>query len=198
MHGFGAEADRPEDLGCHVLFTGCHKWLAGPRGTGLVWATQGAWERIDPLVPSFDFAAYGAWLRDEPPPAQPAGAVHSPGGFHAFELRWALPEAFAFHEEIGRERIAQRLQDLATRLKSALARTRGVTLVTPADPAFSAGLVCFDVDRMNAPAVVEALAGRAIVATVTPYAVEHVRLGVGIHLDEADVDAAASAVAALA
>ncbi|MEU1964789.1 aminotransferase class V-fold PLP-dependent enzyme [Micromonospora sediminicola] len=39
VHGFGADASTPEQLGCDVLVSGCHKWLLGPRGTGLVWAT---------------------------------------------------------------------------------------------------------------------------------------------------------------
>ena len=37
VHGFGAvDVDLP-DLGCDFLATGTHKWLFGPRGTGIVW-----------------------------------------------------------------------------------------------------------------------------------------------------------------
>jgi selenocysteine lyase/cysteine desulfurase len=198
VHGFGAEADRPRDLGCDVLFSGCHKWLSGPRGTGLVWARADAWERIDALVPSFAAPAYGAWLRGEAVPATPAGPVHTPGGFHAFEHRWALAEAFGFQRAIGTERIADRIHDLAERLKAGLAAHPGVTLVTPRSGALSSGLVCLDLRGRRAPQVVDALAERGVVASVTPYAVEHVRLGVGVHLSDDDVDAAVRAVGALA
>ena len=35
VHGFGAvDVDLP-DLGCDFLATGTHKWLFGPRGTGI-------------------------------------------------------------------------------------------------------------------------------------------------------------------
>jgi hypothetical protein len=33
----------------------------------------------------------------------------TPGGFHSAEPRWAVLEAFDFHEPIGRERIRRRI-----------------------------------------------------------------------------------------
>jgi selenocysteine lyase/cysteine desulfurase len=62
VHGLGAERPRIEELGCDVFVAGCHKWLWGPRGTGLVWAKPAAWERIRPVIPSFDPRVYGSWL----------------------------------------------------------------------------------------------------------------------------------------
>ena len=75
----------------------------------------------------------------------PDGPTLTPGGFHSFEHRWALPEAFAFHQSIGRERVEARIRGLASRLKAALAEVRGVRLRTPQSPGLSAGLVCFEV-----------------------------------------------------
>ncbi|MFD0595474.1 aminotransferase class V-fold PLP-dependent enzyme [Catellatospora coxensis] len=37
VHGFGAVDAGPAELGCDFLVSGCHKWLFGPRGTGMVW-----------------------------------------------------------------------------------------------------------------------------------------------------------------
>ena len=42
----------------------------------------------------------------------------TPGGFHSFEHRWALAEAFAFHRAIGKRRVADRTRELATDLKA--------------------------------------------------------------------------------
>ena len=195
VHGFGAEADKPAQLGCDVLISGCHKWLAGPRGTGLIWATPDAWRQIEPLVPSFDGRPYVAWMDGDDPPTEPAGPVHTPGGFHAFEHRWALAQAFGFQQAIGARRIADRIHALAARLRDGLAQAPKVKLVTPPD--LAAGLVCLDLQGMRARDAVAALARRRIVASVTPYAVEHVRLGAGIHLSERDVDAAVAAIRAL-
>ena len=51
VHGFAAvDVDLP-DLGCDFLATGTHKWLFGPRGTGILWAARlGAAHRADPVV----------------------------------------------------------------------------------------------------------------------------------------------------
>ena len=42
VHALGVEA-AGRGLGCDFLVAGTHKWLAGPRGTGIVWA-RAAWE----------------------------------------------------------------------------------------------------------------------------------------------------------
>ena len=51
VHGFGNQDVSPADLGCDFLVSGCHKWLFGPRGTGLIWGDPSAWERVVPTIP---------------------------------------------------------------------------------------------------------------------------------------------------
>jgi selenocysteine lyase/cysteine desulfurase len=198
VHGFGAEAATVRSLGCDAFASGCHKWLYGPRGTGVLWAGERVRALMRPAIPSFDDgASYGAWLAGAAPGGIPDGARLTPGGFHSFEHRWALPGAFTFHDSIGRARVESRIRTLVTRLQSGLAEVRGVRLRTPAARALSAGLVCFDVEGRQADDVVARLAAGRIVASVTPYARRHVRLGPGIVNTPAEVDAAVRAVAAL-
>jgi selenocysteine lyase/cysteine desulfurase len=185
VHGFGAEPADLEALGCDAFVSGCHKWLGGPRGTGLAWARPAAWRRVEPTIPSFS----------RPTP----GGRHTPGGFHAFEHRWALAQAFAFQAELGQEKIAGRIHALAARLKDGLAEIDGVRLITPRDEAMSAGLVCLEVRRRTPESVVEALRSEhGVIASVTPYAQRYVRLGTGLGVLEDDVDAAVEAVATIA
>jgi isopenicillin-N epimerase len=40
VHGFGVEDVAVTDLGCDIFISGCHKWLFGPRGTGIVCAPK--------------------------------------------------------------------------------------------------------------------------------------------------------------
>ena len=198
VHGFGAEAATPAQLGCDVLVSGCHKWLFGPRGTGIVWARKDAWPAITPTIPSFDFRAVRAWITGQKP-SLPRALALTPGGFHTFEYRWALREAFDFRRQIGRERAAARTHELAKRLKTGLLGIRGVRLVTPQSSTLSAGLVCFDVANRDPAEVVDRLYARAkVVASVTPYAARHVRLGPSILNSPSDVDQAVAAVRALA
>jgi selenocysteine lyase/cysteine desulfurase len=198
VHALGAVDDPVGIESFDVLVAGCHKWLGGPRGTGIVWSVK-AWERMRPVIPSFDGESYLGWLQDKPlAPVDYTGAALTPGGFHSFEHRWALAEAFDFHTALGREKVAERIRTLATRLKEGLADLPKVKVVTPMSPSLSAGIVCFDVAGMDAGQVVERLRSEhRIGASITPYATEHVRLGTGLWVDEADVDTAIDAVSNL-
>ena len=69
--------------------------------------------------------------RKNPQPAPIDGKAMTPGGFHSLEHRWALEEAFAFVESIGKEAIRDRVYLLNRRCKEGLRAIRGVTLHTP-------------------------------------------------------------------
>ena len=193
VHGLGVEAETPDELGVDFLVSGCHKWLFGPRGTGLVWGRPEAWAEVVPTIPTFAPEAYGAWIYDTVA-AVPAGALHTPGGFHSFEHRWALREAFEWRQRLGRRAVAARTHALVRRLKERLGGARRFALVTPADAALSAGLVMLSPFERDPAEVVAALRRRRIVASVTPYRERFVRLGPSIVNDEDDVDEAARAV----
>ena len=184
VHGVGAENVTVGALACDFLVSGCHKWLFGPRGTGFVWGTAKAWEAVTATIPSFS---------GEGTP----GAAMTPGGFHSFEHRWALAEAFRFHGRVGKARVQARIHALARRLKAGLAGMGHVTLHTPRPDALSAGIVCFEVDRLSPDAVVAALGRRGIVATVTPYSPPYARLAPAIFNTPAEIGRALAAVRVL-
>ncbi|HLZ26468.1 MAG TPA: aminotransferase class V-fold PLP-dependent enzyme [Chloroflexota bacterium] len=186
VHGFGVEDTRVADLGCDFFVAGCHKWLLGPRGTGLIWGRGNlAWSAIRPTIPTFG-------------DGQSAGSLNTPGGFHSFEHRWALSEAFNLHQQIGPTRITERIHALNGALKSGLAGIGNVRVVTPLADGLSAGLVCFQVGGQSAQQVVDQLHARKIIATVTPYSVAYPRLAAGLLNDEAQVEAVLDAVRAIA
>jgi selenocysteine lyase/cysteine desulfurase len=199
VHGFGSRPESVSDLGCDVFVAGCHKWMFGPRGTGMIWATPEAWDRIAHSIPPFEAASHMAWIGKGPNPAQMAPARWAtPGGFHSFEHRYALPVAFALHAALGRPAVAARIAALNTRLKRGLAAIPGLTLHTPIAPALSAGLVCFELARVDPEAIVARLAERGITASHTPYVRTYARLTPGLWNDEAEVDRAIAAVRGLA
>jgi isopenicillin-N epimerase len=184
VHGLGVEDATVASLGCDFFIAGCHKWLFGPRGTGIVWGRSTAWDAVDPTIPTFSGTAT-------------PGAEMTPGGFHSFEHRWALAEAFRLHLRIGKRRVARRIHALNMRLKAGLASMSHVTLVTPQSSALSAGIVCFTVDRLSPAAVIDALRRRRIIATVTPYDPPYARLAPGLFNTPADVDRALRAIRSL-
>jgi isopenicillin-N epimerase len=183
VHGLGVENETVASLGADFLVAGCHKWLFGPRGTGFVWGRSSAWPAVSPTIPAF---SGGSPARD-----------FTPGGFHSFEHRWALAEAFRLHGRIGKARVAARIRALNRRLKDGLAGMSHVTLLTPRAEGLSAGIVVFSVDRLSPAAVVSGLARRRIVATVTPYTPSHARLAPGLLNTPGEVDRVLAAVRGL-
>ena len=200
VHGFGVEHASPADLGVDVLVSGCHKWLFGPRGTGFVWAAPHAWRRLAPTIPSFDPRVYSAWIEGHPPHDAPPGALMTPGGFHSFEHRWAVPEAIEVHAGLGgRAEVARRTHARAAELKEGLADIRGVRVRTPSDEALSAGLVCCELDGLDPGEVVDRLREEhRVVASVTPYRTRYVRFGPSVANRADDVRRGIEAVAAIA
>jgi selenocysteine lyase/cysteine desulfurase len=177
VHAFGVDDVTMADLGCDFFVAGCHKWLLGPRGTGLVWGKAEAWSAATPTIPTFSGHESG-------------GSRMTPGGFHSFEHRWALAEAFEFQEQIGKARVAARIYDLTKHLKEGLAATPGVTVYTPMSPDLSAGLICFDLLNMSSEEAAEALWDRRVVASVAPYENRYLRFAPGIANSHADVERA--------
>ena len=197
VHGFAADDTTPAGLGCDVFISGTHKWLFGPRGTGIVWARRDVWERFAPIIPTFSGPSIGAWLFGERAPFI-FGLDGTPGGYHSFEHRWALTDAFDFHNSIGKGRVTERTRELATRMKEGIAALPNVRLHTPLDDGVSAGIVCCTVSGMEPPAVIEALRrDHGILASVTPYRTQYVRFGTSITTTPDQVDAAVAALAGM-
>jgi isopenicillin-N epimerase len=198
VHGLGVEDVTVGDLGCDFLVSGTHKWMFGPRGTGLVWGKPEAWPVANPIIPTFYEPAYEIWMKYRKPEPIPFGATMTPGGFHSFEHRWALNEAFKLHLQIGKSRIAERIRTLNSQLKEGLSKMKHVILHTPLSTAVSAGIVCFEVKGMEPIPVVQRLYAKKIVASITPYATLYARLSPSLLTSTKDVDATLKAVSELA
>lgn len=140
VHGFGVENLDFPDMHCDFFIAGTHKWMFGPRGTGLVCARDPDTKYVTPMVPTFsedkDFAT-----------------VMTPGGYHAFEHRWAVDEAFKLHLQLGKAQVQARIQALNTELKDQLLTHPKIELVTPRSPELSAGFTFFRVKGQDSDAV---------------------------------------------
>ncbi len=176
VHALGVEDFRVSELSCDFLVAGTHKWMFGPRGTGLVWGHPKAWPIAQPTIPTFNIQAYDLWMENKSSKDLPQSVHMTPGGFHSFEHRWALDEAFTFHQTIGKSKVTQRIYELNQQLKQGLAAMSHVLVHTPMSQDLSAGITCFEVAGMQPRQVVEKLRQRGIVGTVTPYATKYVRL----------------------
>ncbi|MCF5669111.1 aminotransferase class V-fold PLP-dependent enzyme [Pseudomonas marginalis] len=140
VHGFGVENLDFPDMHCDFFIAGTHKWMFGPRGTGLVCARDPQNNYVIPMVPTFsedkDFAT-----------------SMTPGGYHAFEHRWAADEAFKLHLQLGKAQVQARIHALNTELKEQLLTHPQIELVTPHSPELSAGFTFFRVKGQDSDAV---------------------------------------------
>lgn len=194
VHGFGVENVTMKETGCDFFVAGTHKWLFGPRGTGLIWAKEDAWDMVIPTIPAFSYSAYGMYLGMIPEGKLTFSDFCSPGGFHAFDHRWALNEAFDFHMKIGKDKIEQRTHQFSSMLKEGLKEIGHVKLHTPVSTGLSSGINCFEVDGMTPGEVVNKLHKQSIIASTSPYRVSYARLTPCITNTEEEVETCIKAV----
>jgi len=198
VHGFGNQDVGLPELGCDLFFAGCHKWIFGPRGTGVVIGTKAGWDAMAPTIPTFLASdAYSGWISGSPA-ADCTGARLTPGGFKAFEHVWALSDAFVIHDWVGRKQVADRTAELADQLKAGLAAMPNVTLATPRSRELSAGIVSFEVAGMTPQQTVAKLRDWKVIGSVAPYARPLVRLTPSIRNTPDEVEFALKAVRAMA
>jgi isopenicillin-N epimerase len=198
VHGLGNQDVQVEELGCDFFIAGTHKWLFGPRGTGLVWATDAAWKAAHPTIPTFALEALQMWEKDAPAEEISMARLMTPGGYHSFEHRWALADAFAFNQQVGRAKIAARVRQLNQQAKEGLKSIPKVTLRTPMADDLSGGINCFEIEGIKPREVVKRLEEKRIFASVTPYETKYVRVAFSAFNTPEEVETTLEAIRALA
>ena len=197
VHGFGIEDVDVSTLGCDFFIAGTHKWIFGPRGTGVVWGTERGWKNHNAVIPSFS-ESYDVWLGDSSQDQVPIGEHMTPGGVHSFEHRWALPAAFNLHMRLGKAKVQKRIHQLNTQTKHGLGEMSHVKLYTPMSSELSSGLVCFDVDGLSAKQVVAHMHNKGIIMSATPYSQSYARFAPSLINNEAEIDKALTEIRSLA
>lgn len=179
-------------LGVDAYASSSHKWLLAPKGSGLLYIRREAQERIRPVALRAGYGVYSgsAGTRNVP---------HILG--HGLTLD--------FHDAIGRERIAARCRELAGRLRTRLEAMPGLTLLSSADSALASAMLTVGLGKGKAAEIANRLLAehRIVVKTVpatlvvqpglAPEDYNALRFSTHIFNREADIDAAADALAKL-
>ena len=195
VHGLGSTDETVATMGADYFCAGTHKWMFGPRGTGLVWANAANWARLRPLIPSFsDLDQYTAWEQGTPLASPNNANRMMPGGFVAYDHQWATAAAFRMHQQMGKARVAARIRGLNDQCKAGLVENRKVKIHTPMSGDLSAGLVSFEVQGIKPADVVKQLLARNIIASTSPYAITYARLAPSLVNTPEQVDLAVRAV----
>ncbi|AZV26274.1 aminotransferase [Pseudomonas syringae] len=176
VHGFGVEDMSFPAMNCDFFIAGTHKWMFGPRGTGIVVSRTPEVKYVTPIIPTFSEAEHFS-------------TTMTPGGYHAFEHRWALTEAFKLHLQLGKADVQARIHELNSYLKKRLLQRPQIELVTPLSPEFSAGFTFFRVTGKNSDKIAAHLMANKVVADAVERDVGPViRTAPGLLNDEAQID----------
>ena len=176
VHGFGVEDLSFPAMNCDFFIAGTHKWLFGPRGTGIVCSRSEQVKYVTPIIPTFSEAtAFSTTM--------------TPGGYHSFEHRWALNEAFKLHLQLGKADVQARIHALNSHMKKRLQAHPQIELVTPLSPELSSGFSFFRVKGKSCDKIAAWLMQNRVIADAVERDVGPViRTAPGLLNSEAEVD----------
>lgn len=174
-----------KDLGCDAYVASPHKWMMAPKGTGLLYVRRDVQPRVWNTLASggFDDASAGAFRFMHYGTGSPATV-------------WGLRAAVKFIDTIGIDRIARWDAMLTTRLRAGLAAMPHVTLLSPADPRFAAGITSFGVRGRTGRELQDALWTKRI--RVRAQGAGGVRLSAHLYVSPGDIDRVLGVVNAIA
>jgi selenocysteine lyase/cysteine desulfurase len=172
-----------KDIGCDSFASSAHKWLMGPKEAGLLYVRK---ERIPHIWPSIVSVPWSA------------DSLNGSVAWKKFEALGqrddaclaAVGTAVDFHRVIGFENVEARTTQLATALKTGLAKINRVKLVTPMSPEMSGGVVIAQVaglDRQKTGALINDLYDKYGIAGA---ATGGVRLAPHVYNTMADIEQA--------
>ncbi len=142
-----------EEIGADFYGSNCHKWLLAPTGSGFLYLGPGAWERVQPLQVSW------GWRPERGRLDEPDEFGSTPRLRHLeFEgtrdvCPWlAVPAAIQFQQEIGFERIRERIGELTRYVRRRLTGLCGLAPATPDHPALHGAMTAFRLPPGRDPA----------------------------------------------
>ncbi|KJH73820.1 pyoverdine-tailoring periplasmic protein PvdN [Pseudomonas sp. ES3-33] len=176
VHGFGVDDLDFPDMRCDFFIAGTHKWMFGPRGTGIICARSAELKDVTPTIPTFSEATAFS-------------TIMTPGGYHSFEHRWALDEAFKLHLELGKAQVQARIHGLNTYAKNRLLEHPQMELVTPLSPDLSAGFSFFRVKGRDCETVAaQLMKNRVVCDSVDRDVGPVIRIAPGLLNSEHEID----------
>jgi len=136
-HGFAHFPFTRDDLDCDYYATSLHKWLYAPVGTGFLYVRRDKIRDLWPLM------AAPLSMRDDIRKFEEIGT-------HPIAIKGAITEALTFHDGIGAERKAARLQFLRRRWSDRVRDLPGVRVLNSEDPRESCGIGAVSLDGVDA------------------------------------------------
>lgn len=175
------------DIGCDAYATSGHKWLLGPKETGLLYVREGMLQTIMPRFVGayseggFDLAK-GTLAFHPTAQRYEYGTVSTP-------LRAGLGAAVKFIERIGIENVWKRDTELADHLVAGLREIPDIRLLSPESPSLRSAMTTFTHNRIPHLALQEHLTGYNLrTRSVTEGGLAALRISTHIYNSHDEVD----------
>ena len=175
------------DIDCDA-YAGCfHKWMGAPAGTGFLYV------KSDRMKDVWTTIASGRWDNHED-----EGFRFTQRGTGNFPVLKGLEASLDFHNEIGPQKVYDRIKYLGLRLRSGLRKINKVRIYSPEDEAMCAGITVYNIQGMTGSQLQEEFWTRGRMrprASGPEFGVRHCT---HIFNSEAEIDKALEIVSALA
>jgi selenocysteine lyase/cysteine desulfurase len=126
------------DIDCDA-YAGCfHKWMGAPAGTGFLYV------KSDRMKDVWTTIASGRWDNHDD-----EGFRFTQRGTGNFPVLKGLEASLDFHNEIGPQKVYDRIKFLGLRLRSGLRKINKVKIYSPEEEAMCAGITVYNVQGMT-------------------------------------------------
>ena len=168
--------------------TSGHKWMFGPKGTGILYLNQQFLENTDPhYVGSYSDSRFdlmnGILEYNRTASRYEYGTRNSP-------IIAGLGSAIDFINKIGIENISNRGKELSLRFRNGISRHPRIKIHTPMDSKYSASIVTFTIEGKQSDEVCRKaiVGGRTVLRSIYENDMNAIRASFAIHNDYAEVD----------
>lgn len=134
------------DIGADFYTGNCHKWLLGPKGTGLLYVRR---DSLDELTPTFVGAGTGGFT-DEGGLEPLDTAARFEYGTRDFGRYGGIETTMEWHHGLGMDREFARMRHLTNYLRDRLWELDGITIHTPRSWEESSAMTTFSVPGYSA------------------------------------------------
>ena len=119
-----------QDLGCDVYACSGHKWIMGPKETGILYLRQGIQDRVNNVFIAGGYDVYSA----------SSGTRNAP-------IIIGFGDVIDWHMALGTSRIERHCMKLAKYCYSELKKIKSIKIISPNDPDLSSAIVSFSLPK---------------------------------------------------
>ncbi|HZS91620.1 MAG TPA: aminotransferase class V-fold PLP-dependent enzyme [Chloroflexota bacterium] len=184
-------------IGCDFYVSNGHKWLGGPKGSGILVVREQAFGLLTPPYMAGgidDTGGSGDHMADM------INHFNAPRLFEAGTQNLAvasiLADAVEWLDNLGWDWVEQRESDMAAYLRAQLRTVPGVTVLTPDAWERSSAITSFSVDGIDARHVHQTLWAQRIIVRLVPE-LNGIRISTPYFTDEGEIDRLIAALRAI-